>query len=377
MKRNTTKGFTLIELLAVIVILAIIALIAVPIILNIIDKANKSAFKDSAYGVLSAAEYYYAASQLELEGPTSTVDMDTTDSRLELKGSIPTGHVWITRDGEIAFYVYNERYCVTKGYGDKDITITEDGKNCKSPVEEDTDANQGTGGSGGNTVKTLSQLATTSTEVTSIPTCVTSGTECSIGTPIAIQVNTRDVYNFYVIEDKNNKVTLIMDRNLGENVAWIDGNDYAEANKDDGTSCSATSCDDEGPITLINALNDRTSDWNNITEKTYIVSGIGEDGETRQFEDMEVTGRAKLLTYAEVSAESIGCVEWEADSCPRWMYINLNGTGDDSTYGYWLSTPLAGGYKNAYVVDYDGGLYDYSVIGGGRRGVRPVIEISK
>ena len=50
MKRN--KGFTLIELLAVIVILAIIALIAVPVVMNIIDKANKSAFKDSAYGIL-------------------------------------------------------------------------------------------------------------------------------------------------------------------------------------------------------------------------------------------------------------------------------------------------------------------------------------
>ena len=58
MKKNK-KGFTLIELLAVIVILAIIALIAVPVILNIIDKANKSAFKDTAYGIISAGEYHW------------------------------------------------------------------------------------------------------------------------------------------------------------------------------------------------------------------------------------------------------------------------------------------------------------------------------
>ncbi|MEG2311687.1 MAG: prepilin-type N-terminal cleavage/methylation domain-containing protein, partial [Bacilli bacterium] len=45
---NNYKGFTLIELLAVIIILAIIALIAVPLIMNIIDKAKKSAFEDSA-----------------------------------------------------------------------------------------------------------------------------------------------------------------------------------------------------------------------------------------------------------------------------------------------------------------------------------------
>ena len=76
MNQKRTRGFTLIELLAVIVILAIIALIAVPVILNIIDKANKVAFKDSSYGVLNAAEYYYAASQLEIEGPMETVEME-------------------------------------------------------------------------------------------------------------------------------------------------------------------------------------------------------------------------------------------------------------------------------------------------------------
>ena len=55
MKKRKT-GFTLIELLAVIVILAIIALIATPIILNIIEKARKEAFKDTAYGIINAAE---------------------------------------------------------------------------------------------------------------------------------------------------------------------------------------------------------------------------------------------------------------------------------------------------------------------------------
>ena len=56
-------GFTLIELLAVIVILAIITLIAVPVIINIINIANKSAFKDTAYGIIQAGEYYFAEKQ--------------------------------------------------------------------------------------------------------------------------------------------------------------------------------------------------------------------------------------------------------------------------------------------------------------------------
>ena len=61
---RSRKAFTLIELLAVIVILAIIALIATPIILNIIERARKSAFENSAYGIIKSAENYYAESLL-------------------------------------------------------------------------------------------------------------------------------------------------------------------------------------------------------------------------------------------------------------------------------------------------------------------------
>ena len=53
------KGFTLIELLAVIVILAIIALITIPIVLNILEKARKGSFQDSAYGLMKAARLSY------------------------------------------------------------------------------------------------------------------------------------------------------------------------------------------------------------------------------------------------------------------------------------------------------------------------------
>ena len=67
MKMNK-KGFTLIELLAVIVILAIIALIATPIVMNLITKARKSAAEDSAYGLVKAAETYYAEALLDNQG---------------------------------------------------------------------------------------------------------------------------------------------------------------------------------------------------------------------------------------------------------------------------------------------------------------------
>ena len=107
MKRNQ-NGFTLIELLAVIVILAIIALIAVPVVMNIITKARKSALKDSAYGIIKAGELYYADRLLEPEGMTEdkmfTFPNDTTG--LDLKGSKPSsGSVIVIKEGKVAIGV--------------------------------------------------------------------------------------------------------------------------------------------------------------------------------------------------------------------------------------------------------------------------------
>jgi len=65
--KSNQKGFTLIELLAVIVILAIIALIATPIILNIVQKARKSAAEDSVYGIMKALELAHVESMLDAE----------------------------------------------------------------------------------------------------------------------------------------------------------------------------------------------------------------------------------------------------------------------------------------------------------------------
>ena len=103
MKENNKKGFTLIELLAVIVILAIIALIAVPIILNILTKARKSAAQDTAYSILNAAELYYA--EALLDNPTQafaekTFSFPNGASELKVKGTKPTeGSVILAADG--------------------------------------------------------------------------------------------------------------------------------------------------------------------------------------------------------------------------------------------------------------------------------------
>ena len=132
------RGFTLIELLAVIVILAIIALIAVPVIMNILDKANKSAFKDTAYGLISAAELYYSEQQLDLNGVLvdKTFNLPTdvnTEDGLQIKGNIPTGAVELNADGDISLAISNGRYCIIKAFADQDITVYDSGDSCLLP----------------------------------------------------------------------------------------------------------------------------------------------------------------------------------------------------------------------------------------------------
>ena len=65
------KGFTLIELLAVIVILAIIALIATPIILNIINGADKSSKERSVE--LYADSLKQALARYQIKNPTTKI----------------------------------------------------------------------------------------------------------------------------------------------------------------------------------------------------------------------------------------------------------------------------------------------------------------
>ena len=132
-KMKNKKGFTLIELLAVIVILAIIALIAVPVVMNIIGNANKSAFKDSAYGILKAGENYYMDGLLNVDGMTSdkTFTFPNNIEGLEFKGSKPSkGSMTVRKDGKVSKAISNGKYCVTKGFDDEDVVIKEDDGTC-------------------------------------------------------------------------------------------------------------------------------------------------------------------------------------------------------------------------------------------------------
>ena len=142
------KGFTLIELLAVIVVLAIIAIIAVPQILNVVEKARRSAAEVSALGYIDAVEKQiiinqvkgenlindgtYQISEKEYSSEISFLNLidsvkalETTNENIYLnnivnfKGSYPTsGYLTITngkvKNGIIIIQSYEIEYDSTK-----------------------------------------------------------------------------------------------------------------------------------------------------------------------------------------------------------------------------------------------------------------------
>lgn len=118
------KGFTLIELLAVIVVLGVIALIAMPQILNVVEDSRKGSFKDSASGLLEAAELYYtqyAGQEMELDLSDKSIVKE-----LNFKGTPPDGGIlYINKEGEMAIKMYNSKYCAYKKLSDDMVSVEE------------------------------------------------------------------------------------------------------------------------------------------------------------------------------------------------------------------------------------------------------------
>ena len=119
------KGFTLIELLAIIVILAIIAVITVPLILNIINDAQKNASIDSAYGYKSALEKYYmkkVVENTENELPNGYKNISELPEDFIVSGEAPSdGWVKLNKGIVDRFSLKYDEYVVTMD-NDKNVT---------------------------------------------------------------------------------------------------------------------------------------------------------------------------------------------------------------------------------------------------------------
>ena len=131
MRKMKRRGFTLIELLAVIVILAVIALIATPIIVGVINDAEKNTFEDTVYGIVKAGELHYGQEVMkdsDYVGETLFLEKD----ELSYSGEKVKGTVLIENDGKVTVAVYDNknRWCAIKEYGSEKASIQkyEEGK---------------------------------------------------------------------------------------------------------------------------------------------------------------------------------------------------------------------------------------------------------
>ena len=211
-------------------------------------------------------------------------------------------------------------------------------------------------------------------------TCYKSTTagSCPAGTIIKYKVNDTDIVTFHVMYDNGTTMTMQSQKNTVNNTMWISAADYATENTD-STSCSNTSCNDEGPMTVLVALERATRGWTNVNDQTYTMG-------TTVFKDNAFTGcyynscttntytldartaKARMITTQEIT--NLGCTD-AAKSCPNWMnnYLynstSYGGTVSDSStdpttgspnYGYWTMSAYSSSKNHAWYVYYNGNV---------------------
>ena len=125
------KGFTLLELLAVIVILAIIALIVTPFVSKAIKQAKKSAFKNTAYGIIASLDVYQAKNLKDNVTENITFiysDYEEysslNDDLIPYKGKNPKdGIVLLRTNGQVELAISDGVYCAYKKLNVAEVSV--------------------------------------------------------------------------------------------------------------------------------------------------------------------------------------------------------------------------------------------------------------
>ena len=211
-----------------------------------------------------------------------------------------------------------------------------------------------------------------------------------------------EIQNIYVLKVNGEEVVGILDRNLGNTVAWISQEDYnAQGGNwlNDTEETKNENLFKFGPITANKFLEERTSTWGNVTEK-YLPSAIDILKLTEFYQQLEINGdtenwESKYLNRGFEALAKIGncynnqdCKEKLTEAgyddilLPDWITINLNNDGENSTYGYWTSTPMnyiSQSPNHAWCVYIFGMLHSgySSVEYSDHSGIRPIIHINK
>ena len=107
-----------------------------------IEDAKKGSYKNSAHGIIQAAENLYAKKviyqdtiiediKFNYENGAAVVKDDdgVTLPKLDFKGLVPTsGNVTIDTDGNIAMAIVYDKYCITKAFTEDIVNINDLGE---------------------------------------------------------------------------------------------------------------------------------------------------------------------------------------------------------------------------------------------------------
>ena len=330
------KGFTLIELLAVIVVLAVIALIATPIVLNLINNARIGAAEQSVTGYVKAVENTIIKSMVK-EEPVQDGNYKYNSLEVDISGKRPTSGKYTVKNGKVE----SGNFCVDGYYIEY--------KNGQSKKISDT-------------CEELYQVYENGTAIYFNPE---TGKVCNQNDAVSTTGTKTGCMKWYTFNDGGSKastVNMILDHNTTATVVWNSSNSNIEIK--------------EAKNTLIND----TQKWNNsLNARLITAQEIAEITGNTSFN--ETTSNYNSWFYLD-SNNQTQVANNTNKSKYAWLYDYTNGCKeygcnieDSSTLGYWTSSPIA---DSTYVWFLNrSGYMGYYPAGGGERGIRPVITISK
>lgn len=176
----------------------------------------------------------------------------------------------------------------------------------------------------------------------------------SYGNSFTCELGDGESRTFYFLEEKDGNIYLILNQNLGDNVAWISKEDYISAG---GTEANygTHGNSDLGPITVEAQLKNQTRNWVYLTEEQILLpTGT----------QLSVAGGDTAWNIDNYTAEVLS----------SWLFENLDGT---TKQGYWTSDKQTANTNCGWALHYNGIMYGHYLNDATPYGVRPVIKISR
>lgn len=367
------KGFTLIELLAVIMLLTIISAITVFSVGSVINNSRESISETQIKNIEEAAKSYYLKEGIENE----IYGAETTKTCVNLSYLIEKGYV---NDDKIISPETNEEI-------NGSVKIVYKSKQYSYEYQETSCSDKDMG--------IICHGVTNDTKTTgNVPT----GSYLA-GDEYICEVKDGTKYHFFVLSSNNEKVSLILDRNI-----YYDSETNTSKLTDEdnfGTVAWQTSgINADGPVTAMDYLYNATKSWNNVLNIQMDYTDEGntgdygygtiktEDGITKitKKDGTEITVLENKEGYENLKARLPYKIEvYSFNGTNLWMHNYLlnyeTKTGEGlkniyGIYGYWILSSYLVDSDQANIIHYAGSFNRHSVTSA-IYGVRPVIEVSK